>query len=301
MIEAAFFMEQHIGHRTFYENVRGFIDLAPDIAAYWTEITYFERDGWWERLPLLSSHVRGTLRGRAQVRHGLQRYPADVTLFNTHVPAALAGSLNKRRPYVICTDITPRQYDRMAAHYNHKPDKGGPLATYKHAVNLRMMRDAARVLPWSTWARTSLLQDYGVSPDRVEVIPPGVDIAIWQPKLRGDENGRSVKILFVGGDFYRKGGHVLLQAFRALPPGTAELHLVTRTSIAEEEWVHVYPNLRPNDPELVALYQSCDVFALPTEAEAFGIAAVEAGAVGLPVITTAVGGLTDIVVNGETG
>jgi spore coat protein SA len=40
---------------------------------------------------------------------------------------------------------------------------------------------------------------------------------------------------------------------------------------------------------------------LPSEAEAFGIAAVEASAAGLPVIATAVGGLRDIVVDGETG
>ena len=62
-----------------------------------------------------------------------------------------------------------------------------------------------------------------------------------------------------------------------------------------------YGNMQPNSPELIALCQSCDAFVLPTRAEAFGIAAVEATALGLPVIGTAVGGLPDIVAEGETG
>ena len=57
----------------------------------------------------------------------------------------------------------------------------------------------------------------------------------------------------------------------------------------------------PNDPGLMELYQSCDVFAFPTRAEAFGVAAVEACAMTLPVIGTGIGGSADIVIDGETG
>jgi glycosyltransferase involved in cell wall biosynthesis len=110
-----------------------------------------------------------------------------------------------------------------------------------------------------------------------------------------------LQILFVGGDLARKGGEDLLAAFRALAPGSAELHLVTRAPLPPEPGVRVYNDLRPNSPELIALYRACDLFVLPTKAEAFGIAAVEASAAGLPVIATAVGGLTDIVIDGETG
>lgn len=299
MPHITFFMEQHIGHRTFYENLRRFIEPQPDLVTRWVEITYFQAGGLWERLPFIPSRLRGTLRGRSQVRAGLRAHPADLCVFNTQVPAALAGQLGQQRPYLLCTDITPHQYDQVARHYDHKPDKGGPLAAYKHRVNRRLFQGAARVLPWSTWTRASLLQAYGVALDKIEVLPPGVDTEKWRPGPPKTDG--PVNILFVGGDLYRKGGHLLLQAFAALAEGTAVLHLVTRTPIQPAPNIRVYPHLRPNDDALIALYQSCDIFALPSEAEAFGIAAIEASAVGLPVIATQVGGLSDIVADGQTG
>ena len=295
---ATFLMEQHIGHRTFYENVRRFIEPLPEITARWAEVTYFEPDGVWERLTFLPEKIRGTLRGRAQARHALT-FPTDVVICNTQVPGALAGRRLHQHPYILCTDITPRQYDQMARHYQHIPDKGGPLAAYKHWVNQNLFQKAARVLPWSTWTRSSLLQEYGVNLDKIEVLPPGVDTERWRPQTH--HPSPLLNILFVGRDLYRKGGHVLLQAFQALPPGLATLHLVTRTPFQPSEHIRVYPDLNPNDGALLSLYQSCDLFVLPTEAEAFGIAAIEASAVGLPVIATRVGGLTDVVVDGENG
>ena len=299
MPSVTFLMEQHIGHRTFYENLRRFIDPCPEIEAHWVEVSYYRAGGLWERLPFLPQHIRGTLRGRAQVRAGLRAHPADLLVYNTQVPAALAGKRGRQRPFLLCTDITPRQYDQMARHYNHAPDRGGPLAAYKHRVNQQLFQSAARVLPWSTWARASLLQDYNVALDKIELLPPGVDTGTWRPNPRPSDG--AVNILFVGGDLYRKGGHLLLQAFAALPPGAATLHLVTRTPLEPAANIRVYPHLRPNDDALLHLYQSCDLFVLPTEAEAFGIAAVEASAVGLPVIATRVGGLVDVVADGETG
>jgi glycosyltransferase involved in cell wall biosynthesis len=166
-------------------------------------------------------------------------------------------------------------------------------------VNLEILRGAAAVLPWSAWARESLIADYGVAAECIEVIPPGVDLSLWAPATQ--RRPGPLRILFVGGDFYRKGGATLLQVFRALPSGSAELHVVTKTELQPENGLHMYYELQPNSPGLIARYQASDVFVLPSEAEAFGIAAVEACASGLALIATAMGGLTDIVEEGKTG
>jgi glycosyltransferase involved in cell wall biosynthesis len=292
-------MEQHLGHRTYYENLRRFVAAEAAIEVQWAAVTYQTPAGWSERVPYLPAHVRGTLRGRAEVRRALRTIAHEVVFFNTQVPGAIGSGWFWRRPYVVATDITPRQYDQLGQCYQHQPDRFGPVALFKHLVNTRLLRQAACVLPWSSWARESLIRDYGVAPDRIEVIPPGVDLQYWRPG-----EGRAsdpVRILFVGGDLYRKGGATLLQAFRSLPQGTCELHLVTRTQVAPEAGVIPYYDLNPNAPGLMQLYQQADLFVLPTEAEAFGIAAVEACASGLATISTASGGLTDVVVDGENG
>jgi glycosyltransferase involved in cell wall biosynthesis len=303
MTRVTFVMEQHIGHRSFYENLRRCIDAMPDIEASWVKITYHDPAHLWHRLPLLPAGWRGTLSGRRQVRQGLQRHPCDVAFLNTQVPAALAGSALQKQPYVISTDITPRQYDRLATHYRHQPDGDNLLSRYKHGVNVSTFQRAERILPWSSWAQNSLVREYGIPAAKTEILPPGVDLQLWQPGHPPSDG--PLRILFVGGDFARKGGKLLLEAFQSLPPGQAELWLVTRTAPPAggnmAEHVTVYPNLKPNSPELIALYRSCHIFALPTEAEAFGIAAVEAAAASLPIVATNVGGLTDIVIDSENG
>jgi glycosyltransferase involved in cell wall biosynthesis len=299
-IRSIFIMEQHLGHQAYYQNLRQGIEQAAPSGTSWVEVTYQEPASLWERMPLLPEGVRGMLSGRRQVRRGLRQHPeADVVFFNTQVPAALAGGLARQRPYVLATDITPRQYDVMGWAYNHSPDRDGLLSRYKHAVNRQLFQRAARILPWSNWARDSLIADYGVDPARIEVVSPSVDLQRWRPGLPRQDG--KVRILFVGGDFYRKGGQPLLEAYRTLDSSKVELIAVTRTALPAERGVTVHSHIQPNSQELQQLYQSCDIFVLPTRAEAFGIAAVEASASGLPVIATRVGGLPDIVQHEKTG
>jgi glycosyltransferase involved in cell wall biosynthesis len=52
---------------------------------------------------------------------------------------------------------------------------------------------------------------------------------------------------------------------------------------------------------LVELYQQSDLFVLPTRADCYSLVALEAMACGLPVIVSSIGGIPDIVVEGETG
>jgi glycosyltransferase involved in cell wall biosynthesis len=297
-LRATFVLEQHLGHATFAENLRAAVSEDPSITARWVDVSYASSGAWWERLPLLPEAVRGTLRGRAEVNRGVGA-PRDITFFNTQVPAVIAGRRARRGPYVLCTDITPLQYDRMAEAYAHRADRPGPFAAAKFRWNRRVFRAATAWVAWSSWTAGSLVEDYGVSADRVHVISPGVDLTRWHPS--GHRADGPVRLLFVGADFERKGGPLLLDAFDRLPTGTATLDIVTKSPLAERPGITVHRDFGPNDAGLIALYGHCDVFVLPSRAEAFGIAAAEASAAGLPVVASDVGGLVDIVVDGRTG
>lgn len=290
--------EDHLGHRTYAENLKmAAIELA-DVEVTWVPVRYERSSAAMDLLPLPGG-IRAAAVGRAEVRRGLRAsQDADVRIYNTQVPAALGGRRARRDPYIVITDVTPRQYDRMAEGYGHRADRKGPVRTWKHHVNRRVFGRARWCVGWSTWVTDSLVADYDVDVDRVAVIPPGVDTERWCPSETVARDG--LRILFVGGELERKGGDLLIEAMAHLPADT-ELHLVTRSPVPRLERVFVHGDLVPNDARLLELYRSSDVFAMPSRAETFGIAVVEASATGLPVVASHVGGLTDIVADGDTG
>ncbi len=299
MPNLTFIMEQHLGHRAYYLNLRETLESDPRVSTRWVEVTYNHSKSRTARLPLPES-LQGSLAGRQEILRGLDGGRPDALFFNTQVPAALVKDRLGKVPYVISTDITPLQYDRMAEFYHHRADSTGPIQNVKQQINRSLLQRAARLLPWSSWTAGSLTGEYDVPPERVEVLAPGVDLEVFRPGKRAEPGGR-VRILFVGGDLERKGGLDVLEVFKTLPEKAAELVLVTRADVPETPGVRVVNDLQPNSAKLIELYQSSQVFVLPSKGEAFGIAAAEAAAAGLPAVTTAVGGLADIIVHGQTG
>jgi glycosyltransferase involved in cell wall biosynthesis len=145
-----------------------------------------------------------------------------------------------------------------------------------------------------------MIGDYGADAKRVHVIPPGVDVEKWRCPVR-DQSG-TTHILFVGGDFQRKGGDLLLDWATKTTRKDWELHIVTRHPFTPTNpHIHVYNGLSPNDPQLTALYRQAHLFALPTRGDCYSLAGIEAMAAGLPVILSRTGGTGDILREGETG
>jgi glycosyltransferase involved in cell wall biosynthesis len=151
---------------------------------------------------------------------------------------------------------------------------------------------------WSNWVKASFVEDYSYPEKDVAVIPPGIDLSQFSA---GDRDHELPRILFVGGDFERKGGAILLDVFRKRLRGRAELILVTRDQVKVEPGVQVHHNVQANSQTLRDLYATSDIFVLPTLADCFSLVCMEALAAALPVVSTKVGGIPDIVRDGETG
>ncbi len=301
-----FVLEQTLGHITHSANLQHLVGADPDVDAVFAPIA-FDVDGWAAHVPGFGNWtVRAGVRTRRAIRGLLRSGPVDALFIHTQVPAILSPDHVKRLPTVVSLDATPIQYDELGAHYGH--DTGGRLAErLKWRANTACFARADAVVVWAAWTKAGLVDRYEVPADKIHVIPPGVDVERWSAYGLDDDAERPAdapcRILFVGGDLERKGGLVLLEAVRRLrDEGVAiELDLVTRDDVPTQDGVRAHHGLTPNSPPLIELYQRADVFCLPTMGDCLPMVLSEAGAVGLPLVSTAVGAIGEIVRDGETG
>jgi glycosyltransferase involved in cell wall biosynthesis len=223
--------------------------------------------------------------------------PHGPVFFHTQTISLFAPAAARGAPYVVSVDATPLQVDSMARWYRHRP---GPdsIERAKKGWYRSVLGRAAAVVAWSDWAAMSLERDYGVPRDKVLVAHPTPLVRCSRCAGRTEQ---PVRILFVGGDFERKGGRHLLAAFREVRRPDVELVVVTEADVGAEPGVQVKRGVRPGTPELLSLYRDADIFCLPTLGDCTPVAVEEAMASGLPVVTTTVGANNETVAHGETG
>lgn len=300
-----FLMEQTLGHIPFSQNLRKSFDHNPSVHVNWIKVE-FPKHSRLEKLPIIRNNwsLRGSLKARRllKAQNKLTGRP-DLYFFHTQVISLLSsGWLRGRVPVIISLDATPINYDQVGLAYNHQ--QGHPLfEKFKFWLNRRAFHKATYLVTWSEWTRQSLIKDYGVAPDKVEVIPPGTNLEFWQNRVNPEANTSRGKLalLFVGGDFERKGGKLIYEVFQKSLSDRYDLHLITKEKVTPGNGIFVYNNIAPNSPAIQELFSKASVFVLPTEGDCLPIAITEAMAAGLPIVSTRVGAINEAVVDGENG
>lgn len=147
----------------------------------------------------------------------------------------------------------------------------------------------------------SLMDQYGVPPEKVECVGIGSNLADLPNRLEND-GYRNKNILFVGMDWERKGGPDLLTAFKQVLAAHPDARL---TIVGSTPDLNGLPNCtalgRVPVQEVGRYYRQASIFCLPTRLEPFGVVFIEALQHRLPVVATNVGAIPDFVKPGQTG
>jgi glycogen synthase len=188
-------------------------------------------------------------------------------------------------------------------------------------VERTAIETAEAVVAVSQGTRDDVLRHFMVDPARVHIIHNGIDPDFYHPDPATDALERygvdpSVPyVLFLGRITRQKGIIHLVRAIRHLDPGIGVVLCAGQPDtpdIAREmaEGVKAAQADRPNVVwigEMVSreaarqLYSNAAVFCCPSVYEPFGIINLEAAACETPVVASAVGGIPEVVVDGETG
>lgn len=211
------------------------------------------------------------------------------------------------------------------------------LSQLDRALMEKRLRGVDVVIGCSSHVTEKIRERFPQMAARCATIPNGVDLERFSPSPNGHTRKDEPHLLFVGRVSPEKGVHVLMDAFRKVHArfpnarlnlvghiGSAPLDFLVGLSdsadVAQLSTFYDAPyidDLRARIPaalaanvnfvgpvpqvELAACYRDADVLVNPSFSESFGMSLIEAMACARPVVATRVGGMTDIVEDGETG
>lgn len=296
-----FVLEQSLGHVAYGMSLKQALAARSDFEPVWLDVPF--EPGEFGKIPVLGRNwtIRGSYRAWSALRRACAEQPLDALFVNTQTIGLFSAGFMKRIPTLLSLDATPRNYDELSPWYGDRVHPA-PVEKAKLWAHRSVMRHVSWFTTWSEWAKRSLERDYGVDGDRVTVLPPGTTLSNYPaPGSQGPRREGPLRLLFVGGDFKRKGGDLLLDVYRKHLRGAVELHFVTGAEVPSEEGIHVYRGLKPHSAELLRLYREADVFVLPTRGDCLAVVLGEAMASELPIITTRVGAHAEAVEDGKSG
>jgi glycosyltransferase involved in cell wall biosynthesis len=185
----------------------------------------------------------------------------------------------------------------------------------------KMLERSNKIIAVSDFTRRELLQYYKVKEEKIRVIHNGVDVNKFKPardKRKAKEelglNPEDIAILSVGRLYARKGLFTLIESMPAVVRRFRNAKFVIsgkgqsnemKKLIAHAEKLGIRDNILFTgyfpDKKLPKLYQAADVFAFSTFYENLPFAVLEALSTGLPVVTTCVGGIPEMIDSGKNG
>lgn len=236
--------------------------------------------------------------GRTAVREAIRRGATRIILSTYHNCPWLPHKPGVR--YFIYGDATMKQLSTLG--YSHTGREVSRMGKLIYGRGVRRQAEAGHhFFCWSNWYSAALQAEHGVKPGQITIIPPMVDTSYWCPRT-GERAPGPLRVVFVGADFMRKGGDVMMEVAGMPEFSQVEWHIVTK-SPPQTRLTNVtcYEGFNSDALGLRNLVQRCDVLVLPTRADCSPIVVIEASACGIPVIATRLAGIPEEIEDGASG
>ena len=162
-------------------------------------------------------------------------------------------------------------------------------------------KNCAGIFTLGQWMHDDLIDKMGIASTKIHHVGGGINV---NPDDIDDSNKEGNKILFVGRDFKRKGGDLVVEAFKLLRQKQSNVQLYiagpeTNPLSNHEEGVFFLGAL--NKEQMTDIYNKCDVFCMPSYFEPYGLVFIEALTYGLPCIGRNCQEMPYFIKDGETG
>ncbi len=242
----------------------------------------------------------------------------DADLVHVHTWYTHLGGILLKENYGIPLALTVHSLEPLRPWKREQLGGGYDFSCWVEKTAIEM---ADAVIAVSESTKADVLRFFNVDPARVHVIHNGIDPAEYVARhdaevlRRYGIDAALPYILFVGRITRQKGIMHLVRALQHLEPGfqvvlcagspdTPEIadELKRAVDAAKEarEGIVWIEKMVPKE-DLIAIYSQAALFVCPSIYEPFGIINLEAMACGVPVVASAVGGIPEVVVPGETG
>jgi glycogen synthase len=244
--------------------------------------------------------------------------PIDADLVHCHTWYAHFGGVLAKILYGLPLVVTAHSLEPLRPWKREQLGRGADLAAWIERTALEM---ADAVVAVSREMRGDILEYFRVAPERVTVISNGIDTEEYRPDPSRERLTRfgiasdRPYVLFLGRVSRQKGIRHLLAAVPRLPreaqvvlcagaPDTPEIGAEVAAAVERlrtDRGGIVWIREMVDKPTAVQLYSHAAVFCCPSIYEPFGIINLEAMACQAPVVASAVGGIPEVVKDGETG
>ena len=238
--------------------------------------------------------------GRTVESRQLQKVIARATaenrkiLFNGISPAMFAYPATHHESSYIVTDWTRKLFAPIWGH------SGSPF--WLTFIHKKVLNAQKYVFGVTDPVVRQIANDYEVPATKVKKLklPFASDLKLFSPGESRHDN--EIRILFVGGDFHRKGGDVLLDWFNKNRRQNLRMTMLTRKSENAHSNVSFVSNVQYGEQKHTEIFREHDILVLPTKCDAYPSVIGEAACAGLAVLTTKHAlGASEVISNGLNG